>query len=120
MCIYICLCLEIIDRIEEYICMYIYRRICTCSYYMYIASEQRMHLGSQFNFFPAGPVHVDGVLSLFSIFFFFFLILTFFLFGKGVTENVQNILCNYFGHSSFLWLLLCFPRLLASRIQIKT
>lgn len=82
MCIYICLCLEIIDRIEEYICMYIYRRICTCLYYMYIASEQRMHLGSQFNFFPAGPVHVDGVLSLFSIFF-FFLNFDFFFVWKG-------------------------------------
>lgn len=92
MCIYICLCLEIIDRIKEYICMYIYRRICTCLYYMYIASEQRMHLGSQFNFFPAGPVHVDGVLSLFSIFF-FFLNFDFFFCLERELQKTSKIFC---------------------------
>lgn len=86
--------------------VYIYRRICTCLYHMYIASEQRMHLGSQFNFFPAGPVHVDGVLSFFSIFFFS---LTFFFVWKGSYRRLPKYSVRLFWSFFFSLVFTLFP-----------
>lgn len=70
--------------------MYIYRRICTCLYYMYIASEQRMHLGSQFNFSRLDLS--TSTASCLSFQFFFFFSFDFFCLEREI-QKTSKIFC---------------------------
>lgn len=76
---------------------------------MYIASGQRMHVGSQFHFILAGSVPVDGILSYLFIYLFFCLLNFCLLLGRGVKSKIFSFLC----HS-----LVCFLSFLDSNIPI--
>lgn len=60
---------------------------------MYIASGQRMHVGSQFHFILAGSVPVDGILSYLFIYLFFCLLNFCLLLGRGVKSKIFSFLC---------------------------
>lgn len=65
---------------------------------MYIASGQRMHVGSQFHFILAGSVPVDGILSYLFIYFFFIVFLNIcLLLGRGVNPKFFLFSLSFFG-----------------------